>query len=167
MNDGRVAGTERRRRRVHEAIAAAVRDGTALTASTIARAAGVDRTFLYRHRDLLDHLHSVGSRSVGPSPGAGTTESLQADLANANARAARIAARVGQLEQRLSRELGEQAWRESGLGIPADIAEMQATIIRHEQRIVDLSRDLEERQTELEAARAANRELTRALNQRG
>ncbi|MFE3122262.1 hypothetical protein ACFXHD_02450 [Streptomyces hydrogenans] len=36
---------------------------------------------------------------------------------------------------------------------------MQATITRHEQRIVDLSRDLDERQAELEAARAAHREL--------
>jgi enoyl reductase-like protein len=59
------------------------------------------------------------------------------------------------------------AWRESGFGVHADIAELQDTIARLEQRTVDLSRDLKERQSELEAARAANRELTRALNHRG
>ncbi|AZP23009.1 hypothetical protein EJC51_47270 [Streptomyces aquilus] len=170
MQDGRHAGTERRRQRVQDAIAAAVRDGTALTASAIAHAARVDRTFLYRHRDLLDNLHTASSRSTSPSPGSAptvTTASLQADLANANARATRLAARVRHLEEHLSRQLGERAWHESGLSAPADIAELHAAVTHLEQRTVELSRDLEERQAELEAARAANRELTRALNQRG
>ncbi|MFJ9824909.1 hypothetical protein ACIRSU_11090 [Streptomyces sp. NPDC101160] len=169
MNEGRHAGTDRRRRRVQEAIAAAARDGTQLTASAIARAARVDRTFLYRHRDLLDKLHTASTRPTDPLPGSApvTTQSLQTDLANANARATRLAARVQQLEEHLSRQLGEQAWRESGFGVHTDVAELQATIARLEQRTVDLERDLEERQSELEAARAANRELTRALNQRG
>ncbi|MFD6179614.1 hypothetical protein [Streptomyces goshikiensis] len=42
-----------------------------------------------------------------------------------------------------------------------------SAIARLEQRNVELTRALEERQTELDAARAANRDLTRALNQRG
>ncbi|MEU5246214.1 hypothetical protein AB0G81_19240 [Streptomyces asoensis] len=57
MQEGRQAGTDRRRSRVTAAISAAQREGTPLTASTIARAAAVDRAFLYRHRDLLDTLH--------------------------------------------------------------------------------------------------------------
>ncbi|MEU7297042.1 hypothetical protein AB0A76_28210 [Streptomyces exfoliatus] len=157
------------RRRVQEAIAAAVRDGTALTVSAVARAAGVDRTFLYRRRDLLDNLHTVGSRSAGLQPGSApaSRDSLEADLANTNARAARMAARVQQLEGHLSRQLGERAWREAGFGGPTDTAELQATINLLEQRTIEPSRNLEERQTELGAARAANRELTRAPNQRG
>ncbi|MGV9245381.1 hypothetical protein [Streptomyces sp. NPDC003710] len=168
MNDGRQAGTERRRR-VQEAITAAARDGTPITASAIARAARVDRIFLYRHRDLLEHLHTAGSRPTGPA-GAGpaaTKASLQADLANANARAARLAARVQQLENHLSRQLGHQAWHESELGTPADVAELQTAVSRLEQRQTELTRQLDDRQVELEAARAANRQLTRALNQRG
>ena len=47
--------------------------------------------------------------------------SLQADLLAAHERAIRLSARIRQLEQRLSEALGEQAWRESGLGAPADI----------------------------------------------
>ncbi|MER5473573.1 hypothetical protein [Streptomyces sp. NPDC002685] len=67
----------------------------------------------------------------------------------------------------MSQELGEQAWRESGLGAPTDIEELQRTITRLEQRNVELTEALEESQAELVAAREANRELTRILNQRG
>ncbi|MGW5423665.1 hypothetical protein [Streptomyces sp. NPDC003943] len=67
-----------------------------------------------------------------------------------------------------TREAGSpQAWREAGLGASADIAELQATITRLEQREIALTRQLGDRQAELDAARAANRELTRALNHRG
>ncbi|MFD3843026.1 DUF6262 family protein [Streptomyces sp. NPDC058642] len=168
MRNGREAGTERRRSRVQEAIQAAARHGTPLTASAIARTARVDRTFLYRHRDLLELLHTASLRPAGemPQPGAVTRSSLQADLANAHARAARLSARVQQLENHLSRHLGNQAWHESGLGSPADTDELQQTIIQLEQCTVDLTTALEEREAELEAAREANRHLTRALNQR-
>ncbi|MEU7205377.1 hypothetical protein [Streptomyces sp. NPDC045470] len=129
----------------------------------------MDRTFLYRHRDLLECLHTAGSRAASTSPGAGpavTITSLQADLANANARATRLSVRVRQLEGHLSRHLGDQAWRESDFGGSGDTTELQAAITRLEQHNVELARALEEHQAELEAARAANRDLTRALNQR-
>ncbi|MFI1647290.1 hypothetical protein ACH4XT_10140 [Streptomyces avidinii] len=170
MNDGRQADTERRRTRVQAAIRTAQHDGTPLTAAAVARAAGVDRTFLYRHRDLLDALHSAERVPAGPGPAsvpAVTRASLQADLANANARASRLSARVRQLECRLSRHLGEQAWRASGLGPPTDVGDLQTTITRLEQTNTELKRMLEDCQGELDAARAANRDLTRALNQRG
>ncbi|MEU3994154.1 hypothetical protein AB0F24_38500 [Streptomyces platensis] len=170
MNDGRRTDTERRRARVQTAITNAARDGTPLTASAIARTARVDRTFLYRHRGLLEQLHATAREPADVSSAsrpAATTASLQADLANATARTTRLATRVRQLENHLSKHLGEQAWRESGLGAPGDVAELQATITRLEQRNTELIRALEERQAELDAARAANRDLTRALNQRG
>lgn len=169
MNDGRQADTERRRTRVQAAINAARREGTPLTASAIARSARVDRTFLYRHRDLLDALHTAAHQPAAQS-GSGPTvtrASLQADLANAAARSARLAARVQQLEERLSKALGEEIWRTSGLGAPADVVDLSSRLTRLEQRNVELTRALEERQAELDAARAANRDLTRALNQRG
>jgi hypothetical protein len=58
-------------------------------------------------------------------------------------------------------------WRESGVGAPADFEELQRTISRLEQQTVDLTASLEEREAELEAARAADRELIRALDQKG
>jgi hypothetical protein len=170
MRDGRQADTERRRQRVATAVRNAARNGTPISVSAIARQAGVDRSFLYRHRDLLEIVHAAELEPAAQDP-AGTSPvsrtSLQADLANAQARNARLAARVQQLEKRLSEVLGTQAWQESGLGSPADIDELQRKITRLEQQNVNLTASLEEARSDLDAARAANRDLTRALNQRG
>jgi hypothetical protein len=167
INDGRQAATERRRTRVLRAIAAAQHEGTPLSVAAIGRGAGVDRAFLYRHRDLLDALHEA-ARTPAPAPRdpPATYASLQADLANATARSAPLAGRIQQLEERLSKALGEEAWRASGLGATANSAELDRRINQLEQRNVELIRALEDRQTDLDAARAANRDLTRALNQR-
>jgi hypothetical protein len=48
---------------------------------------------------------------------------------------------------------------------PPDIDELQQRIVMLEQELAEKSGELEDRTEELEAARAANRELTRALNQ--
>jgi chromosome segregation ATPase len=171
MSDGRKAGSDRRRQRVVDAVNAAARSGGRINVSGIARQAGVDRTFLYRHRDLLALVHAAELEPSAQDPAARASSvsraSLQADLANAQARNARLAARIQLLEKRLSSELGEQARRESGLGAPTDIEELQRKVTRLEQRNVELTADLEECQADLRAAREANRELTRALNQRG
>ncbi|MGW5449340.1 hypothetical protein [Streptomyces asiaticus] len=71
------------------------------------------------------------------------------------------------MEKRLSQALGSQAWQESGLGAPVDIEELQRKITRLEQHNVELTARLEEVHPDLDAAREANRDLTRALNQRG
>jgi hypothetical protein len=163
---GRQADSARRRARVASAISAAASSGQEISASSIARAAAVDRTFLYRHRDLLEQIHAI-QVPASPAPGAGpapSSASLQADLLNAQQRAVRLAARVQQLESRLSGILGEHAWRESGLGVPAatDTLKQQNTDL--EQRITDLRLQLDERDQDLTAARAANRELMAQLN---
>ncbi|MFD3676422.1 hypothetical protein [Streptomyces sp. NPDC058613] len=118
---------------------------------------------------VADVISSWRRRAAGSWRGTGpavTRASLQADLANAGARSARLAARVHQLEERLSKTLGDEIWRTSGLGAPADIADLTSRITQLEQRNVELIQALEERQDELNAARAANRDLTRALNHR-
>jgi hypothetical protein len=123
MLDGRNADSARRRRRVITALDRAAADGTEISAAGIARAAGVDRTFLYRHRDLLEKIHALQAEPVtgdGTGP-AVTRASLQADLLAAHERAVRLSTRIQHLEKRLSEALGDQAWRESGLGAPADI----------------------------------------------
>ncbi|SEM81127.1 DUF6262 family protein [Streptacidiphilus jiangxiensis] len=170
MRDGREASTDRRRQRVSAALKDAARRGAPISVSSVARQAGVDRTFLYRHRDLLALVHAAELEPDRRDPASVSPVSplsLQADLANAQARNARLNARVQQLERRLSELMGEQAWRESGIGAQPDVEELQRTTARLEQRNVELARTIEERETELEASRAANRELTRALNQRG
>jgi hypothetical protein len=64
----------------------------------------------------------------------------------------------------LSEALGEQARHESGLGLPADIDALNHKISYLEQQAVDLRLQLQERDQDLAAARAANRELMAQLN---
>lgn len=69
-----------------------------------------------------------------------------------------------QLEKKLSELLGAQAWRESGLGAPEAIDALKRQINELEQNVVDLISLVEERTGELQAARAANREMMARLN---
>ena len=166
MIHGRRADSTRRRQRVLAALDNAITDGAELSVTDIARRAGVDRTFLYRHRDLLERIHAAETQppdkpGIGPSV---TRASLQADLLAAQHRCARMAARTQPLEKRLSQLLGEHAWRTTGLGAPTDIDHLQQCIVTLEQQVVDLRLQLEERDQDLAAARAANRELMTRLN---
>jgi len=166
MVKGRQADSVRRRDRVLKALADAVNAGEEISVSGIAGRADVDGTFLYRHRDLLAHVHAAETQphnTADASPVV-TRASLQADLLAAQQRCARMAARTQQLENRLSELLGEHAWRASGLGAPPNIDELQQKIDFLEQQAVDLRLQLDERDQELAAARAANRELMTQLN---
>ena len=168
MQDGRRDDSMRRRQRVLAALNQAAAAGDRITTSGIARTAGVDRTFLYRHHDLMEKIHAV---QADPGPGdhigpAVTRASLQADLLAAHERAARLNTRIHQLEKRLSEALGEHTWRESGLGAPADIDTLHQRISQLEQHNLDLQHQLGERDEDLAAARAANRELITTLNGR-
>ena len=167
LAEGRRAGSARRRQRVIAAINRAVTDGTEISVSAIARAAAVDRTFLYRHRDLLAQIHATQASPPAAGNGAGpavTRTSLQADLLAAHERAVRLSARIQQLEKRLSQALGDQAWHESGLGAPVGIDALNHKIANLNQQVTGLQLQLEERDSELAAARAANRELMARLN---
>ena len=73
MLDGRRAESTRRRQRVLAALDRTATEGSQINASGIARAAGVDRTFLYRHRDLLEKIHAlqadpVSDEHTSPAP---------------------------------------------------------------------------------------------------
>jgi hypothetical protein len=165
---GRQADSARRRARVAAAISTAAAARREISVAGIARAAAVDRTFLYRHRDLLEQVHA--SQAQPPDAGTGpaaSSASLKADLLNAHHRAERMAARVRQLEHKLSALLGEHAWRESGLGAPDDIDELKQQNALLEQHVADLRLQLDERDQDLTAARSANRELMAQLNTTG
>jgi phage shock protein A len=167
MREGRHADSARRRQRVHAALDRATAQDGKISVSAIARAAGVDRSFLYRHRDLLGKIHALAAEPPAASAGAGPTvtrASLQADLLAAHERAARLHTRVQHLEHRLSEALGEQAWRESGLGNPVDIDTLHQQITHLEQQTTDLRLQLAERDDDLAAARATNREFMARIN---
>ncbi|MFH9554672.1 hypothetical protein [Streptomyces sp. NPDC017435] len=103
MRQGRQDGTDRRRQRVAGALKAVVQNGSPISVSAIARQAGVDCTFLYRHRDLLALVHAAELEPAAQDPAGATPvrrASLQADLANAQARNTRLVTRFQQLEKR-------------------------------------------------------------------
>jgi hypothetical protein len=164
---GRQADSARRRQRVIAALDKAAGHGAEISVSSIARAAAVDRSFLYRHRDLLSKIHALEAAPpvTGDATGPAVTRaSLQADLLAAQERAVRLNARVQQLEKRLSEALGEQAWRASGLGQSPDLDQLREQATSLQQQNIGLRLTLEERDQELSAARAANRELMSQLN---
>ncbi|MFD7019134.1 hypothetical protein [Streptomyces sp. NPDC059928] len=111
----------------------------------------------------LRKLRQRGARPVArhPPPAGPLRSAWQPQIG------ARLATRVQQLEKRLSLALGEQTWRETGLGAPDDVEELKQRIILLEQEKATLSLQLDERTQDLEAARAANRELMAQLNRPG
>lgn len=167
MLAGRQADSQRRRQHVITVLNRAAAAGDEISVSGIARAAGVDRTFLYRHPDLLARLHALEAAPPATADGSGpavSRASLQADLLAAHERAARLHTRIQHLEYRLSDALGEHAWRQSGLGNPADVDALHQQITGLEQQVIDLGLQLAERDEDLAAARATNRELMARIN---
>src|SRR5450631_1761680 len=162
MAAGRRADSTRRRQRVLKALNDATTAGEEITVSGIAQRAGVDRP-----RDLLEQVHATEAQPPSTSGSSGSTisrASLQTDLLNAQQRCTRLAGRVQQLEKRLSEQLGEQAWHQSGLGAPDDIDQLKQRIVFLEQQSTDLRLQLDERDQDLAAARVTNRELMTRLN---
>lgn len=167
MAQGRARDSARRRQRVLAVIETVSGAQAEISVSGIARAAGVDRTFLYRHRDLLARVHALEAVPAPVRSASGpavTRASLQADLLAAGERTARLTARIRQLEQRLSAVLGESVWRESGLGDAPDLDQLRQRLTDAQQQVIDVRVQLEQRDDDLAAARAANRELMAQLN---
>jgi hypothetical protein len=160
--------TARRCLQVHNAIAAQIAAGTPVTVSSIARAARVHRSFIHRHPDL--HAAVLAAAAVPADPASSNSAvsiaSLRADLLNARAHNTRLLQHIRALETRLSETLGDAVVRESGLGAPDDVHGLQQALTDREQQLLELRRQLEERDDELAAARAANRELMTQLNTR-
>ena len=128
---------------------------------------GSTARFLYRHRDLLEQIHAAEAQPRSdrrPRPGGhpGLAASRPARRpANAPPGCHRA---IQHLEHDSPTLLGEHAWRESGLGAPADIDALHQQIIHLEQQVIDLGLQLDERDQDLAAARAANRELMARIN---
>ncbi|MFF9784170.1 hypothetical protein [Streptomyces nigrescens] len=89
-------------------------------------------------------------------------DSLQADLANAQSRNARLNAHVQQLEKRLCQAMAVRL-QELVLGAPTDSDEFQRRIARVEQQKAELTSVLEDARAGLDAAQVTNRDPTRSL----
>lgn len=178
----RARDTARRHRLVLDALQQLVAAGEAITVSSVARAAGVHRSFIHRHPDLHTAVtaaqHAVhrstqshGRQATGPtdasplSSATVTDASLRADLANQQAHNQRMHRHIGLLERRLSEALGAQVYQSSGIPGPDELDQLHQHVTDLHERVEDLQRQLADRTDELAAARAANRELMSQLNQ--
>jgi hypothetical protein len=142
-------------------------DGSNVSVAAIARRAGVDRTFICRRRDLLGQIHAQAAEPPTVSGGRGPASSAgppckptwrpptpAPPASQPNSVASNTASEV----------LGDEVWREAGIGGPDDTERLRARITTLEQQAVDPELRLQERDDDLAAARAAKRELISQLN---
>ena len=161
---------DRRRQRVHQALADMHADGSEITISSVAGRAKVHRSFIHRHADLHAAVLQAAADTTTAPPPASTAishRSVLAENANLHEQNRRLAQQVTDLEDRLSELLGQQAFDRSGLGAPASTAAVHAELEAQRQTVLGLRRVLDERDEELAAARESNRQLINQLNRPG
>jgi hypothetical protein len=161
----RRADSTRRRQKVLDALAQLTAAGEEITVSAVARAAGVDRSFLYRHHDLRGLVLAQGAQPDPPPASPRISHrSLLADLANVRAHNERLRHQNTKLTQRLSDVLGTEVFHAAGLSADQDVTTLRARISDLEHRLAEARRDLHDKDDELAAARTANRDLIATLN---
>jgi predicted nucleic acid-binding Zn-ribbon protein len=159
--------TTRRRQRVLDALDHLAVAGQEISVSAVARAARVDRSFLYRHHDLRAQIHARSAApAASPASSAASKQSLLADLANLREQNQRLRKQNTDLTARLSEVLGEEVFRASGIGRTDDTEALRTRAGQLEQQVLDLRQELEERTDDLDAARAANRDLMTLTNRK-
>jgi len=157
--------TTRRRQRVLTALDQMAASSQELSVSAVARAADVDRSFLYRHHDLRAQIHARSAAPAGsPVSTPASRQSLLADLANLREQNQRLRKQNTDLTARLSEVLGEEVFRASGIGRSDDSEALRVRVGQLEQQVLDLRQELGERTDDLDAARAANRDLMTLAN---
>jgi chromosome segregation ATPase len=169
LAEARRRDVDRRRQRVHQALAEMRARAAEITISSVAARARVHRSFIHRHPDLRAAVIAAAEDPATSGPAAANTvsrRSLLADNANLRERNRRLEQHARGLEDRLSELLGTQISQRTGLGPPPDIAALKNQIEALQQENLDLRRRAEERDEELAAAREANRRLMTELNHR-
>ena len=158
----------RRRQRVLDALDQLAAAGREISVSAVARAAAVDRSFLYRHHDLRAQIHAQAAAGPATSPAstAATRQSLLADLANLQEQNQRLRRQNLSLTTRLSEVLGAEVFHASGIAPHGETGQLRPRIEELEQHLTGLRQQLQERTDELDAARAANRDLMALANRK-
>jgi chromosome segregation ATPase len=160
--------SDRRRRKVLEALDRLRTNSDEITVSAVARTAGVDRSFLYRHHDLRSQILALADEPEPPNSSSTRTShrSLLADIANLREHNERLRHQTSKLSDRLSEVLGEQVFLDAGLTRTDETSTLRKRVAELEQQLLDHRQDLQDRDDELAAARAANRDLITTLNGR-
>jgi Family of unknown function (DUF6262) len=155
----------RRRQRVLSALDQLAAAGQEISVSAVARAAGVDRSFLYRHHDLRAQIHARATAPENsPASTAASKQSLLADLASLREHNQRLRRQNIDLTARLSEVLGEEVFQASGIGRTDESGALRTRAGQLEQQMLDLRQELQERTDDLDASRAANRDLMTLAN---
>ena len=163
----RAEDSARRHDRVVRALETLTTAGAEITVSAVARAARVHRSFIHRHPQLHAAVTAAQREpAFVATDSAVSVASLRTELANLHAQNTRLARHITLLEARLSEALGQQAFRASGLGAVDETNDLRRYITELEQRTAELTEQLRDRDDDLTAARAANRELMAELNRR-
>src|SRR5258705_8462162 len=133
----------------------------------VAHTAGVGRLFLNRHHCPRSQILALAAEPEPNPSGTRTSHrSLLADLANLRAHNERLRHHNAKLTERLSEILGEQVFHDAGLTRTDETSTLQKRVAELEQQLLDRRQDLQDRDDELAAARAANRDLMTRLNSR-
>nr|EJJ01232.1 hypothetical protein JVH1_1235 [Rhodococcus sp. JVH1] len=137
LTDSRRLDRQRRRKRVVAALDQLANSGAEITVSAVSRTAGVHGSLIYRHPDphtavITKAAEPPAIAATGPSA---SKQSLLTDIANLTDGVRRQDAYLGQLEQRLADVLGDQVWRQSGLGGPPDRDALESASITSNRKI--------------------------------
>jgi hypothetical protein len=120
-----------------------------------------------RDHDLRAQIHARSvARATGPASTTASKQSLLADLANLREQNQRLRKQNTDLTARLSEALGEEVFRASGIERSDDSEALRVRVGQLEQQVLDLRQELEERTDDLNAARAANRDLMSLANRK-
>jgi chromosome segregation ATPase len=162
----RRADSDRRQDAVRQALAQMAKAGEPVTASSVARRAGVHRSLIYRHPGLRAVIETAASTRPAPAQRTDhvSTASLKATVSNERERNRRLTQRITQLEQRLSEALGRETFRDTGLDRIDQTTALETRITDLDQDNAELRRKLSDITAELEAAQHVNQQLTRQLN---
>jgi hypothetical protein len=112
------------------------------------------------------HKSSPANPNPHPSSTRTSRRSLLADLANLRAHNERLRHQNTKLSERLSEVLGEQVVHDAGLTGTDEIGILRERVAELEQELLDRCQDLQDRDDELAASRAANRGPMTTLNDR-
>lgn len=99
-----------------------------------------------------------------PASTAASKQSLLADLANLREHNQRLRRQNIDLTARLSEVLGEEVFQASGIGRTDESGALRTRVGQLEQQVLDLRQELQERTDDLDASRAANRDLMTLAN---
>jgi polyhydroxyalkanoate synthesis regulator phasin len=157
----------RRRQKIIDTLARLRANGEEITVSAVARQAGVDRSFLYRHHDLRAQILALAAEPDPPQSSTRTSHrSLLADIANLRAQNERLRHQKAKLAERLSEVFGDKVFDDAGLTRTDESDKLRKRVAELEQQILDCRQNLQDRDDELAAARAANRDLMTLINSR-